>query len=228
VIGNANYPDADAPLKTPVADAHLLSDALRQFEFSVLEGVNLSGEMTRQALDQFYDRVKPGATAVLFFSGYAIQSNHKNYLLPVDARIWTEADVRHDGVDLEVVLEEVHRAGATLQVALIDASRRTPYERRFRSQSAGLPAVNAPTGSMVMYSASTNAVRNDPPGEASNSLFVTELLKSVRVPRADQKLALAEARLAIVAATHSEQVPWLADATLQGFNLAPVSSAPPR
>ena len=227
VIGNANYPDAEAPLKTPVADAHLMSDALKQFEFSVVGGANLSAEQTRKELDKLYGLLTPGSTAVIFFSGYAIQSNYKNYLVPVDAQIWSEGDARRDGFDLESVLDKIHRAGATLQIALIDASRRTPYDRRFRSLSAGLAPVSVPTGAMVMYSSGLNIVQNDPDGGAGNSLFVTELLKTVGSPTINPKMALSEARLAIVNATHEEQVPWLEDQTLHGFNLAP-ASVPPR
>jgi uncharacterized caspase-like protein len=149
VIGNSKYPDADEPLRTPVNDAHLMSQALTKASFSVLSGVNLSSSEMRQMLEQFYAGVKPGSIVILFFGGYAIQSNRQNYLIPVDAQIaqiWTEADVRKDGIDLETVLNDIHSRGAALKIALIDGSRRNPYERRFRARSAGLPPVSAPTG----------------------------------------------------------------------------------
>jgi len=223
VIGNAKYPDADTALKTPVADAHLMSDALKQFEFSVLGGVNLSADQTKQELEKLYGQLTPGSTAVIFFSGYAVQSNHKNYLLPVDAQIWSEEDARRDGVDLESVLGEIRRLGATLQIALVDASRRTPYDRRFRSLSAGLAPVVVPTGAMVMYSSGLNIVQNDPDGGAGNSLFVTQLLKIVRSPTVNPTMALNEVRVAIVKESHEEQIPWLEDQTLRGFDIAPGS-----
>ncbi|MCE6949371.1 hypothetical protein LAZ29_00040, partial [Cereibacter sphaeroides] len=66
---------------------------------------------------------------------------------------WTEPDVRRDGVALESVLNELNSRGASVKVALVDASRRNPFERRFRSFSAGLAPVIAPSGSLVMYAA---------------------------------------------------------------------------
>src|SRR5262249_24116322 len=104
VIGNSKYPDADEPLKTPVNDALVMSKGLAQVQFTVVSGVNLSASGMRQKLDLFYGSVTPGSIAIVFFGGYAIQSNRQNYLIPVDAQIWSEADVRHDGVDLEIIL----------------------------------------------------------------------------------------------------------------------------
>ena len=74
-------------------------------------------------------------------------------MIPVDAQIWTEPDVRRDGFSLETVLGEINSRGAGVKIALIDASRRNPFERRFRSFSAGLAPVIAPNGTLVMYSA---------------------------------------------------------------------------
>lgn len=49
-------------------------------------------------LEQFYERITPNSVAVLFFSGYAITSDRQSYLIPVDAQIWTEADVASNGL----------------------------------------------------------------------------------------------------------------------------------
>ena len=80
-------------------------------------------------------------------------------MIPVDAQIWTEPDVRRDGFSLETVLGEINNRGAGVKIALIDASRRNPFERRFRSFSAGLAPVIAPNGTLVMYSAALSLGR---------------------------------------------------------------------
>jgi uncharacterized caspase-like protein len=88
VIGNAAYPDADAPLKEPVTDAR--GDELRRRGFDVTIGENLKKQSLQQALDQFYAKIHSGSTAVIFFSGFGIQSDRQTYLMPVDAQIWNE------------------------------------------------------------------------------------------------------------------------------------------
>src|SRR5262249_36825964 len=94
VIGNANYQDGDPPLKDPVRDARALGSALRRAGFDVDVAENLTKESLRNTLDRFYGKIRPGTVSLIFFSGYGIQSNRQNYLIPVDAHIWTEADVR--------------------------------------------------------------------------------------------------------------------------------------
>src|SRR6476619_5918761 len=166
VIGNAKYPDAEAPLKEPINDAREVADELKRDGFSVDIGENLTGEAMRRAFERLYGRIKPGSVALIFFSGFGVQSNRQSYMIPVDAQIWTEQDVRHDGFSLETVLGEINSRGAGVKIALIDASRRNPYERRFRTFSAGLAPVIAPNGTLVMYSAALSSVLGD------KSLFV--------------------------------------------------------
>ena len=157
VIGNSKYPDADAPLKEPVNDARNVADELKRDGFAVEIGENLTGDGMRKAFDRFYGHIKPGSVALIFFSGYGVQSNRQSYLIPVDAQIWTESDIRRDGISLETVLGEINSRGAGVKIALIDASRRNPFERRFRSFSAGLAPVIAPNGTLVMYSAALSS-----------------------------------------------------------------------
>ena len=44
VIGNAKYPDAEAPLKEPINDAHDIAEELKRDGFNVDIGENLTGE----------------------------------------------------------------------------------------------------------------------------------------------------------------------------------------
>src|SRR5215510_4498826 len=97
VIGNAKYPDAEAPLREPINDARDLADELKRDGFAVEIGENLTGDGMRRAFDRLYGKIKPGSVALLFFSGFGIQSARQSYMIPVDAQIWTESDVRRDG-----------------------------------------------------------------------------------------------------------------------------------
>ncbi|MGA7804567.1 caspase family protein, partial [Bradyrhizobium sp.] len=68
VIGNAKYPDADAPLKEPVNDAQDVADELKRDGFAVDMGVNLTGDAMRHAFDKLYNKIKPGSVALIFYS----------------------------------------------------------------------------------------------------------------------------------------------------------------
>jgi hypothetical protein len=225
VIGNAKYPDADAPLKEPINDARDIADELKRDGFSVDVGENLTGEAMRRAFDKLYARIKPGSVALIFFSGFGVQSSRQSYMIPVDAQIWTEPDVRRDGLSLETVLGEINNRGAGVKIALIDASRRNPFERRFRSFSAGLAPVIAPNGTLVMYSAALSSVISDNGGD--HSLFVQELLKEIRVPDLMAEETLNRTRVGVTRASQQQQVPWISSSLAEDFSFIPGATGRP-
>src|SRR5262245_19934274 len=219
VIGNAKYPDADAPLKEPINDAREVADELKRDGFTVEIGENLTGDAMRRAFSRLYDKIKPGSVALMFFSGFGVQSARQSYMIPVDAQIWTESDVRRDGFSLETVLGEINSRGAGVKIALVDASRRNPFERRFRSFSAGLAPVIAPNGTLVMYSAALSSVISDNGGD--HSLFVQELLKEIRVPDLMAEETLNRTRVGVTRASRGEQVPWISSSLAEDFSFSP-------
>jgi lipoprotein NlpI len=227
VIGNAKYPDADAPLKEPINDAHDVADELKRDGFDVDVGENLTGDGMRRALERLYAKIKPGSVVLVFFSGFGVQSARQSFMLPVDAQIWTEPDVRRDGFSLETILGDINSRGAGVKIALLDASRRNPFERRFRSFSAGLAPVIAPSGTLVMYSAAPSSVVSDSGGE--HSLFVGELLKEIRVPDLMAEETLNRTRVGVTRASRTEQVPWISSSLAEDFSFIPGQrpAAPP-
>jgi hypothetical protein len=224
VIGNAKYPDAEAPLKEPINDARDIAEELKRDGFNVDIGENLTGEQMRRAFDRLYGKVKPGSVALIFFSGFGVQSSRQSYMIPVDAQIWTEPDVRRDGFSLETVLGEINSRGAGVKIALIDASRRNPFERRFRSFSAGLAPVIAPNGTLVMYSAALSSVVSD--NGSDRSLFVKELLKEIRTPDLMAEETLNRTRVGVTRASRQEQVPWISSSLAEDFSFIPSGSGP--
>src|SRR5260370_30899660 len=225
VIGNAKYPDAEAPLKEPINDARDVADELKRNGFNVDVGENLTGDAMHRAFERLYGHIKPGSVALIFFSGFGVQSSRQSYMIPVDAQIWTEADVRRDGLSLETVIGEINSRGAGVKIALIDASRRNPFERRFRSFSAGLAPVIAPNGTLVMYSAALSSVISDNGGD--HSLFVQELLKEIRVPDLMAEETLNRTRVGVTRASRSEQVPWISSSLAEDFSFIPGASGRP-
>jgi hypothetical protein len=224
VIGNAKYPDAEAPLKEPINDARDVAEELKRDGFNVEVGENLTGDAMQRAFARLYGRIKPGSVALIFFSGFGVQSSRQSYMIPVDAQIWTEADVRRDGFSLETVLGEINSRGAGVKIALIDASRRNPFERRFRSFSAGLAPVIAPNGTLVMYSAALSSVISD--NGRDHSLFVQELLKEIRVPDLMAEETLNRTRVGVTRASRSEQVPWISSSLAEDFSFSPGAGGP--
>jgi len=219
VIGNSKYPDAETPLKEPINDARDVADELKRDGFTVEIGENMTGDAMRRAFDRLYGKIRPGSVALIFFSGYGIQSNRQSYMIPIDAQIWIETDVKRDGFSLETVLGEINNRGAGVKIALVDASRRNPFERRFRSFSAGLAPVIAPNGTLVMYSAALSSVVSD--NGSDHSPFVQELLKEIRVPDLMAEETLNRTRVGVTRASRGEQVPWISSSLAEDFSFIP-------
>ena len=205
VIGNAKYPDSDSPLKEPINDMRSMADELKRSGFEVTVGENLSSEAMKRAFNTLYEKIKPGAVAMIFFSGYGIQSGRQSFMIPVDSAIWDEKDVRRDGISLDSVLSEMNSRGASVKIAILDASRRNPFERRFRQFSTGLAPVTAPRGTLVMYSAPPGTVVNE--STADRSLFVTELLKEIRVPNLTAEEAFNRTRVGVSRVSKGDRFP---------------------
>jgi uncharacterized caspase-like protein len=220
VIGNVSYPDAEAPLKDPVNNARALTDELRRSGFEVDVGENLTKEAMRAALDRFYGKIKPGSTALFFFSGYGIQSDRQTFVIPVNSQIWTEADVRRDGYSLDLLLGEMNKKGAAVKIAILDASRRNPFERRFRAVAGGLAPASVPKSTVVMYAAAPGAVARD----GDRPVFVDELLKAIRAPGKIEE-AFNRTMVAVSRATQGEQVPWFSSSLVEDFSFATAGRA---
>ena len=112
IIGNGNYPDAAEPLNQPINDASGLAYAMRRhgFDVDVVEDAT-KADMAR-AVERLKSRIKPGSVVMLFFGGYGVQSRHETYMIPTDAVIWKEGDVRHEGMSVETVLHAIKERGA--------------------------------------------------------------------------------------------------------------------
>ena len=84
VIGNAKYPDAEAPLKEPLNDARDFAAELKRDGFDVEVGENLTGDAMRRALEKLYAKIKPGSVALVFFSGFGVQSARQGKLIELE------------------------------------------------------------------------------------------------------------------------------------------------
>jgi len=218
IIGNGQYPDANEPLVQPINDARALSGSLRSngFDVDVVEDAS-KDDMTR-AIARLTARVKPGSVVMLFFGGYGVQVGRESFMIPVDATIWNERDVRREGVSIESVLDVMKSQGARAKLVVVDASRRNPYERRFRSFSHGLAPINAPDNALVLTSATPGKVVEDSKGE--HSVLVAELLKNLPTRGLGADAVFNKTRIAITRASEGEQVPSVSSSLLEDIRFA--------
>ena len=212
VIGNGHYPDASAPLTQSINDARALSSSLRKNGFDVDMVEDATKDDMVRAVNRLKSRIKRDTVVMLFFGGYGVQAGRESYMLPVDAVIWKESDVRRQGVSIEGVLEMMKEQGAKAKLVVVDASRRNPYERRFRSYSHGLAPISAPDNALILSSASPGKVVDD--GKGEHSVLIGELLGNLNAQGSAESV-FNKTRVAISRASEGDQVPTVSSSLLE-------------
>ena len=216
VIGNGHYPDASAPLTQSINDARALSSTLRKNGFDVDMVEDASKDDMVRAISRLKSRIKRDTVVMLFFGGYGVQAGRESYMLPVDAVIWKESDVRRQGVSIDSVLDMMKEQGAKAKLVVVDASRRNPYERRFRSYSHGLAPIGTPDNALILSSASPGKVADD--GKGEHSTLVSELLNNLNAQGSAESV-FNKTRVAISRASEGDQVPAVSSSLLEDVNL---------
>ena len=213
VIGNGHYPDASEALDQPINDARALSGALRRDGFDVDVVEDATRDDMARAIERLKSKIKHDSVVMLFFGGYGVQASGESYMIPVDATIWKENDVRREGISVESVLDVMKEKGARAKLVVIDASRRNPYERRFRSFSHGLAPINAPDNALILTSATPGKVAED--SKSTDSVLVSELLNHINSHSVGAEAAFNKTRVAISKASEGEQVPSVSSSLLE-------------
>src|SRR5258708_14615294 len=151
---------------------------LRVSRQSIVIAAALTGQDDmHRAIDRLKSKIGPDSVVMLFFGGYGVQAGGESYMIPVDAAIWKESDVRRDGLSIEAVLDVMKEQGARAKLVVVDASRRNPYERPFRAFSHGLAPIHTPDNALILTPAMPRREAGDSKG--THSGLLSELLPNL-------------------------------------------------
>jgi branched-chain amino acid transport system substrate-binding protein len=186
VIGNGAYKNASA-LPNPVNDATDVAAALKRVGFETVVGLDLDRSGMEDAAIRFARMAREADVAMFFYAGHAMQHAGVNYLMPVDARLADEADLRRMARVDEIVADL--QQARNLRILVLDACRDNPLAEAFkRSVGAtraaavprGLARLDSPQGMIVAYA--TQAGRTADDGKGRNSPYTAALLKHIEAP----------------------------------------------
>ncbi len=225
VIGNAAY--KDAPLRNPVNDARLMAARLKQLAFDVVTGENATRAQMASAIGAFFARLQPDSIALIYYAGHGIQSRGRNYLLPVDASLAAETDLRFQAVDVGALTEELEQARARVSMVILDACRNNPFEQRLRGAARGMAAIDAARGGLIAYATAPGSVAAD--GDGANGPYTEELVKALAIPNLKAEEVFKRVTAAVEQRTNGQQTPWVSS-SLRGdfiFNFTINVAAPP-
>lgn len=210
VVGNGAY--KTAPLSNSVNDAADMALALQGlgFEVTALQDANL--RQMREATRRFEQAALTADVALIFFAGHGIEARGRNYMVPVDADIAREYELEDQAYDAGqwLAMLEGARAGnhQRVNIVILDACRDNPVSRQWRSTARGLGRMDAPSGTLLVYSTAPGRVAADGPKGQRNSPFTASLLQAMQQPEWPIERVLKDVRRRVIAQTNGEQVPW--------------------
>jgi peptidoglycan hydrolase-like protein with peptidoglycan-binding domain len=212
VIGNGSYQHT-SKLPNPPRDAIAIADTLGKLGFEVLRHSDLDQIGMTRAIRGFGDKLKDSDVGLVFYAGHGIQVGGKNYLVPVDAKLAEERDLRFEAIDIELVLEQL-QGGARIGLVFLDACRDNPLSRtlsrslgtRSGSVGSGLAPVQTGSGTLIAYATQPGNVAED--GRSDNSPFTTALVKHMATPGIEARQMLTRVRADVRDLTNGRQIPW--------------------
>jgi hypothetical protein len=230
VIGNGAYQSADTPkLSNPANDADDVGAALRRFGFSVTVKKNVGREAMNDAIAEFGRKAADADAALFYFAGHGVQIRNQNYLIPVDAKVRSEAGLANESVGMTYVLDELDNAHSRVNIVILDACRDNPINGKFRGAGArGLAAPSGvPKATVIVYATDPGNTAED--GEGRNGLFTSGLLAAFRQKDLSLDGVLTSASAQVEKSSGGRQTPYVDGPKLVQKNFffdAPQAAAP--
>ena len=211
VVGNSTYahigrlPNADN-------DAADMSAALRRLGFEVTTELDADRAELTEALRAFTRRSLAADIALVFYAGHGIEMDRVNYLVPVDARLERDLDLRYEAVTLDDMLAST--LGASLRLVILDACRNNPLARSMQRTLASRSVSGGSFGelnedllgdeTLVAYAAAAGTTAAD--GRGRNSPYTAALLAYLEQPL-EIGLLFRRVRAQVLASTNGQQRP---------------------
>jgi tetratricopeptide (TPR) repeat protein len=221
VIGNSAY-SALTAIPNPRNDAREIGDTLKALGFEVLLGIDLKRADMEDFLIRFSRSMSRADTALVYYAGHGLQHNGINYLVPVDARIEDEANLRRL-FNLQAVIDDLQNAGR-VRILMVDAcrdnnivqqlARRLPATRS-SGLTRGLARIEGADGTLIAFATQPNRVAID--GDGQNSPFARALLRHLPTPDLELRTLMTRVRTEVVNLTAGAQRPEVWDSLVGEF-----------
>jgi hypothetical protein len=214
VVGNGAYKNV-AALPNPAIDAKSMAKLLRNVGFDVVEGSNLTRDKMTEKLLDFGKKAEGADVALFFYAGHGIAVNGTNYLLPVDADLKSEMDVKLGAaINVDLTLEQT-MGDAKVKLVFLDACRDNPFAAKIRSAKAtrsvsvqtGLAEMKSGEGTLIAFATGPGQTALD--GEVgTNSPFTRALMANLTTPGVEIQQAMTKVRAQVNEETSKGQLPW--------------------
>jgi hypothetical protein len=214
VVGNGAYKNV-AALPNPPIDAKAMAAVLRNVGFEVVEGTNLTRDIMTERLLEFGQKAQGADVAVFFYAGHGIAIGGTNYLLPIDADIKSEMDVKLGAaINIDLTLDQT-MSDAKVKLVFLDACRDNPFAAKIKSNAttrsvsvqSGLAEMKSGEGTLIAFATGPGQTALDG-HEGTNSPFTRALIDNITQPGVEIQQAMTKVRAEVNEQTNKGQLPW--------------------
>src|ERR1700761_1085283 len=214
VVGNGAYKNVPQ-LPNPATDAKTMASTLRNVGFDVVEGYNLTRDKMTEKLLEFGHKAEGADIAVFYYAGHGIAMNGTNYMLPIDADLKSEADVKLGAtINVDVTLDQTMQ-DAKVKLVFLDACRDNPFAAKMQTAklsrgltvNSGLAAMNTGQGTLIAFATSPGQTALDG-DKGTNSPFTRALVANITQPGVEIQQAMTKVRAQVNDETNKNQMPW--------------------
>ena len=178
VIGNDQYPTD--PLRNAANDAQAVAKTLSDLGFKVIVKTNADFATMRGVAVEFARLMEGATAAVFYYAGHGVQYRGQNYLIPIDAKLTSEASIAFNAMPISQILDTMDEVKVRHKFIILDACRNNPFSNVFTS--TGLAKMQAPQGTIVSFAAAAGQVAPDG-ADGGNSRYTAMLTKEMRDPQ---------------------------------------------
>jgi Caspase domain/Putative peptidoglycan binding domain len=233
VVGNGTYKNVTA-LPNPPVDAKAMAGVLRNAGFDVVEGINLTRDKMTERLLEFGKKTQGADVAVFFYAGHGIAVDGANYLLPIDADIKSEMDVKlGNAINVDITLDQTMN-DSKVKLVFLDACRDNPFAAKIKAGAGATRSVSVQTGLAEMKSGEGTLIAfATGPGqtaldgkEGTNSPFTRALIANITKPGVEIQQAMTQVRAQVNQETNKGQLPWGHTNLIGAVYLNPAAAPP--
>lgn len=210
VIGNAEYGGSNT-LKNPVNDATDMATALQEIGFDVITATNTNRRKMDEVITDFGSKLRNYDVVLFYYAGHGLQVDGENYLMPIDAKLQTEGEVRYECFPIGKLIAkmDIEDMPKRANIIVLDACRDNPLKRSWSRSTGGngLASMTATSGTFIGFATASGATAAD--GTGRNGIYTSALLEHIRKPNLSVLSLFTNVNGTVKTMTNNQQIPWM-------------------
>jgi uncharacterized caspase-like protein len=212
VAGNGAYKNTERLPNAP-ASAKAMEGLLQNLGFEVVEGIDLTREAMTERLLEFGRKAEGADLALFYYAGQGVSIGGVEYLLPVDADVKSEMDLKLGGaINVDLTVDQT-MGDAKVKLVFLDTSRNNPFPAPSGkaatkvSVKPALAEMKASENTMTAFATAPGRAAPDGPAGTIRP-FTRALIANIAAPGVEIQQAMTKVRVQVSQETQGRQASW--------------------